>query len=67
MAPGSNPATLQQGPLSLALSVPVRHLDEEVILSLERGHLILLPRADLAENSLCGLGSGLQIRNNRTE
>lgn len=60
---------LQQGTLSLALpeAVSVRDLDDEVILALERGQLILLRRADVLEDSLRGLGSGLQIRSGRTE
>jgi hypothetical protein len=60
MAPGSDPATLQQGALSLALleAVSVRHLDDEVIFAVERGHLILLLRADLLDDSQRGLGRG---------
>jgi hypothetical protein len=39
VAPGSNPTTLQQRTLSLALlkAVSVRDLDDEVILAPERG------------------------------
>jgi len=66
VAPGSDPATFSKAAEPRPSRGRICARPDEVILAPERGHLILLLRADLLEDNLRGLDSGFQIHNGRT-